>query len=605
MTNSEDSLPFADLDGYLEFLEQKSDRVYIFHDRHNISSILGNIPNSTRGNHLDKDLELRLWNFHPNQFRNSHKWFSKSELEYFSQRLQQSTSHAAKILYSQVLVNSEQKDHIQVRCYVDNLLRRIDDLTKKIYLLGNWKDAAELEYTFKELISISRQRNYKHEIAKRMVLEMLQQIHIQHPLALRITVHLGEFMVLKENRKIFHPEDVAFLPDILWNIIERYPSERKSSIFEQAYILGKKLNAKLIDADPKWDNALGEFYEEFLADSMNASPFLQSFYYKKALGAYKLAKKKKKITEIGRKLGEIKKKYDYLTIPIPEEGKKIQEEIIEAAHNCLNHDAPDIIRSLIAENGVVFPNEAALNFQVQNYTKNKLTSMIPIVHNDPKGNTDEEYKSEEEIARFNEGHVYSILLDLYLTPFVLNLFLISRSMKKFSGKEMVNFLEKTPFYGAILNNGQGKFRFIDYIASGLHEYFRVLYSEQDHNWILCIDSLVLKFEPIIRYLLHFLGGVTTKIVNKSGKQLEQEKDINDLFREEKILQKLSFEDHRFLKYLLIDKLGLNLRHRYAHGLVLPWEYTFENATLIVLGLLRLAKYDFSKQEQKENEDSDQ
>ena len=171
---------------------------------------------------------------------------------------------------------------------------------------------------------------------------------------------------------------------------------------------------------------------------------------------------------------------------------------------------------------------------------------------------------------------------------------------KFDLKSFMQFIEKTPFYGTpfkfTLSDGYDyEMRLIKYIAPAIVEYFRNLdilsSAKMDHlDWTLCIESMVLKFEPMLRFLLQARGGITAKQTRKENKVIEEEKNINDIFHDNIIKETLNEEDYRFLKYLLIEKGGENLRHEIAHGLLLPENYTFEIATFLLLGILRLAKY---------------
>jgi len=48
----------------------------------------------------------------------------------------------------------------------------------------------------------------------------------------------------------------------------------------------------------------------------------------------------------------------------------------------------------------------------------------------------------------------------------------------------------------------------------------------------------------------------------------------------------------FLKFLLVEKAGYNLRHKVAHSLMLFQEYNINYMHLLILAILKLGKYDF-------------
>ena len=65
-----------------------------------------------------------------------------------------------------------------------------------------------------------------------------------------------------------------------------------------------------------------------------------------------------------------------------------------------------------------------------------------------------------------------------------------------------------------------------------------------------------------------------------------------LLHEPELVKFINQDDLFFLKYLLIEKAGLNLRNMVAHSLIKYEEYAFDYMNLLIIGLIRLGKYDF-------------
>ena len=113
------------------------------------------------------------------------------------------------------------------------------------------------------------------------------------------------------------------------------------------------------------------------------------------------------------------------------------------------------------------------------------------------------------------------------------------------------------------------------------------------NFVVTIDSLVLKIEGLLRDICRLSGGTTSYSARDSkDRTVEREKDIHMLLYDPQVVKLIGFDDLLFLRFLLVEKAGYNLRHRVAHALLLPGQYAFDYANLLVLALLRLAKYDF-------------
>lgn len=120
-----------------------------------------------------------------------------------------------------------------------------------------------------------------------------------------------------------------------------------------------------------------------------------------------------------------------------------------------------------------------------------------------------------------------------------------------------------------------------------------------------MDSLIVKLEGLIRDLCEF-SRITTFYMTKDnkGRNIIQEKDINALLYEEDVKKLFDEDDLLFLRYLLIEKAGLNLRNKVAHSLMAIHDYNAGSMHLVMLALLRLAKYNFVAKVGKEAEAQD-
>jgi len=67
-----------------------------------------------------------------------------------------------------------------------------------------------------------------------------------------------------------------------------------------------------------------------------------------------------------------------------------------------------------------------------------------------------------------------------------------------------------------------------------------------------------------------------------------------LLHEDGIKHIIDDDDLLFFKYLLVEKAGVNLRHKIAHSLIKSEEYNISTMNLLILALLRLGKYDFAE-----------
>jgi len=78
---------------------------------------------------------------------------------------------------------------------------------------------------------------------------------------------------------------------------------------------------------------------------------------------------------------------------------------------------------------------------------------------------------------------------------------------------------------------------------------------------------------------------------RKGRTTTEEKHIGELLYDKSISSLFEENELFFLRFLLVEKSGYNLRARIAHSLMLAEDYHLDYAHLLVLALLMLAKYD--------------
>jgi hypothetical protein len=89
-----------------------------------------------------------------------------------------------------------------------------------------------------------------------------------------------------------------------------------------------------------------------------------------------------------------------------------------------------------------------------------------------------------------------------------------------------------------------------------------------------------------------LNGGTTffTTTDNNGREVIREKDANALLHDDKLKELFGEDDMLFLKFLLVEKAGMNLRNSVAHAFMLPSDYTIGTMYLLILALLRLGKF---------------
>ncbi len=100
---------------------------------------------------------------------------------------------------------------------------------------------------------------------------------------------------------------------------------------------------------------------------------------------------------------------------------------------------------------------------------------------------------------------------------------------------------------------------------------------------------------MVRDICEFKGIIPFEFkIDYQGRTISFQKDIHKLLNEEEIVNLISKDDLLLLKYVLIEKAGYNLRHKVAHSLMTFDEYNIGQMFLLIICVLKLGKYNFTK-----------
>ena len=323
-----------------------------------------------------------------------------------------------------------------------------------------------------------------------------------------------------------------------------------------------------------------------------------------ALRLYQQLKNKEKIAEVEKKYSEQRGKFKLATIKqdFPKEHTdKITENIKEIVST---GNENEIIHYLII---TPWYNKIENIQSMADDTKKRsaLMSMFGSSILDKYGNTIDTFYTEEEKDAFNFWQSYGFNFQVG-TQTMHQFFIEAYKAGKISYNSILAYLEKTWLNEPIIRNYNGEaFDIvpIDLIKPGIKRVFIELdafFADNNYelDYVTITDSLVLKVETLIRNFCEKIGIATFKTRQKGKDKLVMEKLLDDLLADIKSsdINHTGFdeEDRIFVKYILSEKAGLNLRNKVAHGLMDINEYSFSNIILILSIILKISKYSFSK-----------
>ncbi|ADV48027.1 hypothetical protein Celal_0688 [Cellulophaga algicola DSM 14237] len=347
-----------------------------------------------------------------------------------------------------------------------------------------------------------------------------------------------------------------------------------------------------------------ELYLKLSDNAENGNNMAAVTFTEKALRLYQQIKKKEKISEVEKKYSEQRGKFKLATIrqDFPKEHtdqitKNIKEIVSAGNEN-------DIIHYLIV---TPWYNKIE-NIQLMaddTKKRNPFMSMLGSSILDKYGNTIDTFQTEEEKDAFNFWQSYGFNFQIG-TQTMHQFFLEAYKADKISYDSILTYLEKTWFNEPIIRNYNGETYGIvpiDLIKPGIKRVFIELDSysadnEYELDYVTITDSLVLKIETLIRNFCEKIEIATFKTRQKGKEELVMEKLLDDLLADIKSSDsnhtRFDEEDRIFIKYVLSEKAGLNLRNQVAHGLMDINEYSFSNIILLLSIILKISKYSFSK-----------
>jgi hypothetical protein len=232
---------------------------------------------------------------------------------------------------------------------------------------------------------------------------------------------------------------------------------------------------------------------------------------------------------------------------------------------------------------------------------------------DERGHVAEPVSTDDEIVFFQTLQQYRMYLEGQYLPLINAIIFKCLEEKKITFESIIDFFKKHSWFGKQLTmkiqNKDIPYLWLNLLAPSLLEYFQqmdyFMSSGKYPNLVLCMDSLILKMEGLLRDLCNY-SGISTfyQTTDKQGRIISREKDLNALLHEEKLNDLFDEDDLLFFKFVLVEKGGYNLRHKIAHSLMLFQEYHINFMQLLLLMLLRIGKFDIKKNTENKDDAED-
>ena len=526
------------------------------------------------------------------------KRITNEALEYLIARLDSSKNILLRARYSHILWCSKRRHSKYAEISIDCYLLLVDEFVKKDIKKPEENYGNNVLQYIKNAYYLSQKVKYKFDTVKNKIIELVKNFNPNSSYHFALKFDLIKLM-LKHNKK-FAGNDFEGIPDVCWNLAHKLMQEGRIHNSIDILQLGEKVEKKTNTNQYEWQREIANAFETLTYNStsnMSAITFCKS-----AIQYYKRLKLKDKVIELENhfkklrenlELGEIKTEID-LTGHV-KNCKRIASEISKL-------NSWEIINILINDKNLL-PRKSELELRVKKNAKDfPLQHLVPITIHDSAGNPVQHFSTDDEKLYYHILNQYSFDLRYDKSYLIHEIIYKSIINEKITSDILLNFFRKYSWFGQNLEkkvfNKIITYNWLPLIMPAIHDYIfqinNLLYVEGYYpNLVLAIDSLTLKLEGLFRDFCHF-AGITTFYFKKDNqnRDLAREKDINILLREKPVQEFFDEDDLLFFKYLLVEKAGLNLRHKVAHSLMFFEEYNIYYFHLLFLCLLKLGKYNF-------------
>lgn len=505
--------------------------------------------------------------------------------EYIKTRANKAQNQKYKAKYNHLLWLSPQK-HIEfaknaIESYLlllQNSSFSVDD-NLQCYSFGKY---------YKNLFVLSQKVNYKKDEIISYFVSLLESEKLND----FTKYSLMEFVV--ENGKNVDASVKQKFFDYSKNRISNLADRELESYLNLLVLLSQKLNISTSEFHEK----LGDYHISQLENEKNKG-FIAHHYYTKALEEYKKANIKEKIEQTAVLLEQAKKTIDLKKVSFELKDEKINEALNQwwdftkkkIDYVIKNGNDKEIYEYLILEQ--LFPKADVLKEEIRPIMLDLVSTMtFDINKNISKNKTGGINPYYIHINNFSINHIGLVA---------------SKGFKsgKFSFESLINYFKNNSWYGQDFtyldtNNETQGFNWIELLTPALQSFFvqtEIDIKTNSHNpqgYILALDSLVLKFEGLLREFSRMIGAQTIEIKDNGT---EERIGFDKLLDNEKLKVLIPEDDIAFFKYLFTSN-GMNLRNNVAHCFFTTKNYSSAVMLLLIVALLRLGNY---KLETKANE----
>ena len=526
------------------------------------------------------------------------KDFKEKAVEYLENRIGKTSNNILRTKYYHFLYILTHNNR-----YAKQAIDKYYLILSNIYgILTNGENINDFVITLRVILQLTEEIKYETENLKARISSYLSD----NSLCNNIKYYILEII---HDSKIFKSTDICDFPALC---LQMAKNETNTNLIENILELGLHFARRITDNqqlihnlyEALGDNEYNNIEQYDGKDENMAIAFYNQNAYSKMMGYYKQAKNEEKYNNAARLYKLNKKNLKLITIKTVIEHKnreKFVELINQHFDSMVSLPTDTIIFNLcLGKNMFILPNKELEELANEN------AKSLHFQYFDTKVIDINDNSQGMDVFNFCKFQFYGLVIKKSL-DFAFCIILKSIELKKLSYAKIVSVLNNKTFFGEKLTIKQINYNEISYtwmsqIDFALKSFFDQCTSQikgKATDWRTTIDILSLRFEGFLRDIIQISSGGATVKTNSSGNTSEML--LDDLLRSDTFSQIFNEDDKNLFFYAFTDK-GLNIRNCVAHAFYKPQHYTWDQAVLVLLCVLRLAKF-IPKQEIVDNKPS--
>lgn len=538
--------------------------------------------------------------------------FDERKYEYLIARFRATSNPLLKASYAQILWCSPAKHRKYASVAVDLHLKLVQVYERKDRRDPQGHYGLDIHSAIRNAYFISRKAKCKlakvRSEAKRLVLKF----NFKSGSSFALRANLISLML--ENRKDFNEKSLLGFERICWRVAN---SLRKSGNHHAAINmleLGERVDRRMGKTTHNWRLRIAELWEALVHEAERDPILAATSYVERAIESYKSLGHKSKVALLEKKYSELKSSMHLTQIRTPVDLTEHVKRCGDIAAKIVRTESRHGLIKLLMLDKALLPDYKSM--QKRNEESRKYSVIPHLFHTevlDQSGHAAQHFTDADEREYYGILVEYGRELKLNKLHLIDEIFLTAIRKNKLSSRSLLAFLKRYSWLGKNISkevaNRKVEYTWLSVIAPAIHEYFLQMqyyltYPDYLPHLVLCIDSLTLKFEGLLRDICEFSGTPTSYVVNDNkGRPVRREKPIHRLLYEKAVESLFDADDLLFFRFLLVEKAGYNLRHRVAHCLMFFQDYAVPYVHLLILALLKLGRYDFTPAEDPDAPDA--